>query len=72
MLSLAMIMLLVAGGTDKWPYLVLGLSYVVGASISILVREAFLPSHQQRLTQVTAVLLLIISLYGFVDLARFF
>ncbi len=55
----------------NWPYLVLSLSYVVGSSISILVREAIAPSPQPRATQVTAVLLLIVSLYGFADLLRY-
>jgi hypothetical protein len=50
------------------PYLVLGLSLVVGASISILVREAIAPSPQRRVTQFTALLLLFISIYGFADL----
>jgi hypothetical protein len=44
------------------------LSLVVGASISILVREAIAPSPQTRITQFTALLLLLISLYGFADL----
>jgi hypothetical protein len=71
MLFLAMALLVVWGNTEKWPYLVLGLSYVVGASTSILVREALIPSTQPRLTQVTAVLLLLFSLYGFADLAHY-
>jgi hypothetical protein len=47
----------------------------VGASTSILVREAMSPTGnnqtvltQQRLTQFTALLLLGISIYGFADL----
>ncbi|GAC1463159.1 MAG: hypothetical protein NVS2B14_11100 [Chamaesiphon sp.] len=72
MLLLAMALLVIWGstGTYKWPYLVLSLSYVIGASVSILVRESLIPSPRPRLTQVTAVLLLIISLYSFADLAR--
>ncbi|BAY93459.1 hypothetical protein NIES37_09480 [Tolypothrix tenuis PCC 7101] len=54
------------------PYLVLGLSLVVGASISILVREAIAPSPQSKITQFTALLLLLISLYGFADLLQTF
>lgn len=49
-------------------YVVLGLSFVIGASMSILVREAIAPSPQTRITQMTALLLLIISIYGFADL----
>lgn len=49
-------------------YLVLGLSLVVGAAVSILVREAIAPSHQSRVTKITALLLLGISLFGYMDL----
>jgi hypothetical protein len=69
MLLLAIAMLAIASILpERLPYLILGLSLVVGASISILVREAIVPSHQARITQLTASLLLIISLYGFADL----
>lgn len=57
--------------TPNWPYLVLSLSYVIGSSISILVREAIAPSPQMRATQVTALLLLIVSIYGFADLVHY-
>ncbi|MDZ8258332.1 hypothetical protein [Nostoc sp. ChiQUE01b] len=68
MLLLAIAMLAIASILPDIPYLILGLSLVVGASISILVREAIAPSPQRRITQLTASLLLIISLYGFADL----
>ncbi|MDZ8083920.1 MAG: hypothetical protein RMY36_001325 [Nostoc sp. SerVER01] len=68
MLFLAIAMLAIATILPERPYLILGLSLVVGASISILVREAIAPSPQTRITQVTALILLIISLYGFADL----
>ncbi|MBN3873836.1 hypothetical protein [Nostoc sp. JL33] len=68
MLLLAIAMLAIASILPDRPYLILGLSLVVGASISILVREAIAPSPQRRITQLTASLLLIISLYGFADL----
>ncbi|MBD2362062.1 MULTISPECIES: hypothetical protein [unclassified Anabaena] len=68
MLMLAIAMLSVAIIVPAEPYLVLGLSFVVGAAISILVREAIAPSPQTRLTQLTAILLLLISFYGFADL----
>lgn len=68
MLLLAIAMLVIASILPDRPYFILGLSLVVGASISILVREAIAPSPQTRITQLTASLLLIISLYGFADL----
>ncbi|NDJ23588.1 hypothetical protein GS682_18485 [Nostoc sp. B(2019)] len=68
MLLLAIAMLGIASISPDRPYLILGLSLVVGASISILVREAIAPSPQTRMTQLTALLLLFISLYGFADL----
>ena len=63
MLLLAMALLGVWGLVQSWPYLVLCLSYVIGASMSILVREALTPSSQSRLTQATVSLLLATSLY---------
>lgn len=72
MLLLAMATLGLWGITDKWPFLGLSLSYVVGSSTSILVRETIAPSAYGRITQVTAVMLLIISFYCFgVFLFRF-
>jgi multisubunit Na+/H+ antiporter MnhE subunit len=71
MLLLAIALLGIWQITPNWPYLALSLSYIVGASVSILVREAIVPSPQIRATQVTAVLLLIISIYGFADLIRY-
>ena len=75
MLTLAIAMLTISTIVPDRPYIILGLSLVVGASTSILVREAISPnshSHtaltQQRITQLTALLLLGISIYGFVDL----
>jgi hypothetical protein len=70
MLMLAIAMLAIATIIPDRPYMILGLSLVVGASISILVREAIAPSPQTRVTQLTAVLLLIISFYGFADLVQ--
>lgn len=71
MLLLAILLLGIWQITPYWPYLALSLSYVVGASLSILVREALAPSPQPRATQVTALLLLIVSIYGFADLIRY-
>ncbi|YAF95616.1 MAG: hypothetical protein AB3A66_24230 [Nodularia sp. CChRGM 3473] len=70
MLTLAIAMLIVATILPDRPYLVLGLSLVVGASISIIVREAIAPSPQTKITQLTALLLLLISVYGFADLLQ--
>ncbi len=70
MLMLAMAMLGISTFVTDTPYIVLGLTLVVGAAISILVREAIAPSHQRRITQFTALLLLVISLYGFADLLQ--
>ncbi|HIK07831.1 MAG TPA: hypothetical protein IGS40_24600 [Trichormus sp. M33_DOE_039] len=70
MLMLAIAMLAVAIIVPDLPYLVLGLSLVVGAAISILVREAIAPSPQTRVTQLTAILLILISFYGFADLLK--
>jgi hypothetical protein len=68
MLLLAIAMLAIASFLPDRPYLILGLSLVVGASISILVREAIAPSPQTQVTKLTALLLLLISIYGFADL----
>ncbi len=70
MLMLAIAMLVLAIVLPDTPYLVLGLSLVVGASASILVREAIAPSPHRQITQFTALLLLVISIYGFADLLQ--
>ena len=70
MLFMAMVLFAIWGITQQWPYMVLCLSYAIGASISMIVREAIAPSSQTRITQITALLLLIISLYGFADLLQ--
>jgi hypothetical protein len=70
MLMLAIAMLGIATIMPDLPYMVLGLSLVVGASMSILVREAIAPSPQRRITQLTALILLFISLFGFADLLQ--
>lgn len=71
MLWLALLLLGLWSITPYWPYLVLSLSYVVGASISLLVREAIAPTQQATISQITAVLMLIVSIYGFADLLRY-
>lgn len=52
------------------PYLVLCLSLVVGASVSILVREAIAPSLQPRITKLSALVLLTIGICDFLSLFR--
>ncbi|MBF2067118.1 MAG: hypothetical protein IGS39_22290 [Calothrix sp. C42_A2020_038] len=68
MLFLAMLMLVasMAFPTEK-PYMILALSFVVGSALSILVREALEPTYQARVTKINAILMLIIGLYGFID-----
>jgi low temperature requirement protein LtrA len=77
MLTLAIAMLIISTIIPDTPYLVLGLSFVLGASISILVRESIAttnhihsPSSHRIITISTALLLLGISIYGFLDLIR--
>ncbi|PIG92805.1 hypothetical protein [Gloeocapsopsis sp. IPPAS B-1203] len=72
MLWIALILLAVWSLVPFWPYLVLSLSFVIGSSISILIREAIAPSPYIRATQVTAVLMLIISIYGLADVIQYF
>jgi hypothetical protein len=67
MLFLSLIMFTTWLITQDNPYLVLGLSFILGCSISMLVREAIAPSPQTRITQVLALLLLIISLCWLTD-----
>jgi hypothetical protein len=71
MLLLAVILLGIWSITPNWAYEVLAWSYVVGVSASMWVRSLLAPSYQTRTTQVTAVLLLIISIYGFSDLIHY-
>ncbi len=71
MLLLAVVLLLVWTLLHSWPYLVLSLSYIVGASVSILVREAIAPSHRSWLARTSTILsicILVLSLYKFANL----
>ncbi|WP_332991157.1 hypothetical protein [Microcoleus sp. A006_D1] len=70
MLNLAMILLGLWSVTAQWAYLALSLSYIIGSSFSILVRESIGPRPQFELTHLTALLLLIISFYSFAELIR--
>jgi hypothetical protein len=72
---LAIPMLIISIIIPDKPYIILGLSFVIGASTSILVREAMSSNGENytfliegRTTQFAALLLLGISIYGFADL----
>ena len=75
MLMLAIPMLIISIIIPDKPYIILGLSFVIGASTSILAREAMSSNGENytfliegRITQFAALLLLGISIYGFADL----
>lgn len=68
MLLLATILLFIWDYNKQWPYFVLSLSYIIGSSLSTLIRESFLPFPKPTLTQIIALFLLLISLYSFRDL----
>jgi hypothetical protein len=68
MVLLAIGMLLLWTYTLQTPYMILGWSFVIGASISILVRERIAPSPEIRVNQLAAMLFLAISAYGFMYL----
>ncbi|MUG97836.1 hypothetical protein F7734_38220 [Scytonema sp. UIC 10036] len=65
MVLVAIALLLVWQITLESPYMILGWSLVVGASISILVREAIAPTPETRINQLAAFLFLIMSGFGF-------
>ncbi len=67
MLLLAIVLLFSWSITGNWPYLVLCLSYVVGSSSSMLVREAIAPSRRLQLTTIIAGLLFIMGVYILAD-----
>ena len=71
MLLLALLLLGVWSITPNWPYEALAWSYLIGVSASMWVREAIAPSNQARSTQLTALVLLLISIYGFADLIQY-
>ncbi len=56
MLLLAMVLLPLWFLAQKWPYLVLCCSYVIGASMSIFVRESILPSSQSHRNRIIVLL----------------
>lgn len=56
MLLLAMVLLPLWLFAQKWPYLVLCCSYIIGASMSIFVRESILPSSQSQRNRIIVLL----------------
>ncbi|GET42046.1 hypothetical protein MiSe_68600 [Microseira wollei NIES-4236] len=56
MLLLAMVLLPIWFLAQKWPYLVLCCSYIIGASMSIFVRESILPSSQSQRNRIIVLL----------------
>lgn len=67
MLFLAVLLLIVWGIHEEWPYLVLALSYGIGASISVLIRSNYLSYPQKKLNQLTAISILILSILALTD-----
>ncbi len=71
MLLLAMLFMLISSVRPEWPYWVLGLSFIVGSSTSILIRESMVTATRPRPTQIFAGLLLVASGFGFTELLRY-
>ena len=71
MLAMGLIMLAISTFIDDLPYLILSLSFIIGASTSILVREAIAPTSQTRITKLTTLLLLFISIYWFANVLNY-
>ncbi len=72
MLFLAIIFLIIWFFTLKWAFLSLSLSYVIGASVSALIREFLFPSYQRKMVRSISIISLIISCYGFIDIFRYY
>lgn len=68
MLTLAAIMIIVSIiFPDQKPYIALGLSFAIGGAMSILVRQAITPDSRASFLKIGAILILIISLYDFIN-----
>jgi hypothetical protein len=65
MVLVAIALLMIWQITLELPYMILGWSLVVGASMSILVREAIAPTPETFINRLSAFLFLIISGFGF-------
>jgi multisubunit Na+/H+ antiporter MnhE subunit len=62
MLLLAIFLCLIWCFVQKWPYLILCLSYILGAIALILARETVTPSAQTHKIRTTAMLSLVVLL----------
>ena len=68
MLAIAMIMIIASMiFPAQKPYIALGLSFAIGGAMSILVRQATTPSRRASVLKIGAILILIISLYDFIN-----
>ncbi|MGB3532812.1 MAG: hypothetical protein WBA13_04770 [Microcoleaceae cyanobacterium] len=67
MLLLAIFLLFSWSITGSWPFLVLCLSFVVGSSSSMLIREVIAPPRRFQPTTAIAILLLLMGLYILAD-----
>ena len=68
MLAIAMIMIIASMiFPAQKPYIALGLSFAIGSAMSILVRQATTPSLRASVLKIGAILILIISLYDFIN-----
>ncbi|WP_242032837.1 hypothetical protein [Oscillatoria sp. FACHB-1406] len=56
--ALLLVLALIWHSWQQWPYIVLSLSYSIGASISLVVREIWIESSSPRLTPVALIALL--------------
>jgi hypothetical protein len=66
MLSLATVLLLIWNFTLQWPYLVISLSYAIGAASSVLVRSNFMVFPQRGWNRLTALSIIFLSICAFV------
>lgn len=69
MMSFAMGLAIKCFFTAEWPYIVLSLSFAIGAAISMWVREWLIPSPRKPVVTASASLLFLSGLTGFVYLA---
>ncbi len=72
MLLLATILLFIWDYNKDWPYLVLSLSYIIGSSLSTIIREYYLPVNKPTMTQIISFCLILVSIYSFQDLKFYF
>lgn len=70
LLLLSIVLLLVSSYCPQWPYLVLALSYLMGAAALILVRETQDPSPQHRYNRLLSYVALGLGSIGLVNLCQ--